>query len=638
MKKIIGLMFLLHLLFYSCNKREYSIISPDSRLNFTVENSENGLLYKLNYGNKSLINHSELGFLLKNGEKIISGDGWEIEDVESVSISDKWYPVWGKRKVVDNVYNQATFHLKNKQSEIKNIDLVVRAYNDGVAFRYIVPDNLNCKGEVEKEITSFNFSGDYTAWFYNFENHNLGPEKLSETDAVRYPVMTICVDDSCYMAIHEADLISGEPLMLGSEKGSTLFSVLSKPSNIHSGYVSSWKTIMCAPKIGDIVDSHILELLNPDPDEKYDFKSWVKPSVSLWDWRINGAIIDDFTYGMNYESWVRMVDFAQKNGMKYLVLDANWYGPEFESDSDPINGDKANDVKKLISYAKDKGVGIWLYLNDVGGREYPIEETLKNYSEWGAVGIKYGFMEGNWDEKNIRTQMITKLCAENRLYVDFHDSPVHPYGQMRTWPNALTREYCQAQLDGHKIFYPKTFVTSVFVNMIAGPIDMNNGMFDLRQGPTTRIDENTPVPSTVVSEAARTLIVFSGATIIPDIPEFYNKYPELLKFISSQKMPWIESKTLDGKIGEYIVMMRETDDAYLIGAATDETDRQITVKLDFLPDTNTGYETMIIEDGDGAHYLTNREVMKSRNVKVRKNDEITVSLACGGGACILINK
>lgn len=209
---------------------------------------------------------------------------------------------------------------------------------------------------------------------------------------------------------------------------------------------------------------------------------------------------------------------------------------------------------------------------------------------------------------------------------------------MRTWPNALTREYCQAQLDGHKIFYPKTFVTSVFVNMIAGPIDMNNGMFDLRQGPTTRIDENTPVPSTVVSEAARTLIVFSGATIIPDIPEFYNKYPELLKFISSQKMPWIESKTLDGKIGEYIVMMRETDNAYLIGAATDETDRQITVKLDFLPDTNTGYETMIIEDGDGAHYLTNREVMKSRNVKVRKNDEITVSLACGGGACILINK
>ena len=96
---------------------------------------------------------------------------------------------------------------------------------------------------------------------------------------------------------------------------------------------------------------------------------------------------------------------------------------------------------------------------------------------------------------------------------------------MRTWPNAVTREYCHAQLDGHHVFEPKTFVTTVFVNMVAGPIDMNNGMFDLRQGHTTRVDESQPVPSTLVSEAARTLIAFSGVTILPDIPEYYRKYP-----------------------------------------------------------------------------------------------------------------
>lgn len=108
---------------------------------------------------------------------------------------------------------------------------------------------------------------------------------------------------------------------------------------------------------------------------------------------------------------------------------------------------------------------------------------------------------------------------------------------MRTWPNAVTREFCHAQLDAHRVFEPKTFVTTVFVNMLAGPIDMNNGMFDLRQGPTTRVDENTPVPSTIVSEAARTLITFSGVTIVPDIPEMYRKYPELLDFLSSEKCP-----------------------------------------------------------------------------------------------------
>ena len=173
-----------------------------------------------------------------------------------------------------------------------------------------------------------------------------------------------------------------------------------------------------------------------------------------------------------------------------LVLDANWYGPEFEQGSDPVKGDKARDVRKLIQYGKQKGVGIWLYLNDVGGRNYPLEETLKQYGAWGAAGVKYGFMAGDGEEKNTRTKSITEMCARYKLLVDFHDYPVHPYGQMRTWPNAVTREYCKAQLDGHEIFYPKTFVTSVFVNMIAGPIDMNNGMFDLRQGKTTRSDNN----------------------------------------------------------------------------------------------------------------------------------------------------
>lgn len=114
---------------------------------------------------------------------------------------------------------------------------------------------------------------------------------------------------------------------------------------------------------------------------------------------MNGAEIDGFRYEMSYPSWVRAVDFAAEQGFAYLVLDANWYGPEFATDSDPINGDKANDVRRLIEYGKQKGVGIWLYLNDVGGKQYPIEETLKQYRKWGAVGVKYGFMTGTQEEK-----------------------------------------------------------------------------------------------------------------------------------------------------------------------------------------------------------------------------------------------
>ena len=120
-----------------------------------------------------------------------------------------------------------------------------------------------------------------------------------------------------------------------------------------------------------------MELLNPEPSGEYDF-SWVKPGVALWDWRMNGAQWEGFNYTMSYPSWERAVDFAAEQGFAYLVLDANWYGPEFEQGSDPVKGDKARDVRKLIQYGKQKGVGIWLYLNDVGGRNYPLEETLNN--------------------------------------------------------------------------------------------------------------------------------------------------------------------------------------------------------------------------------------------------------------------
>ena len=578
-----------------------------------------------------MIDASALGFKTEDG-LTFPFRGWKMGKVTRNKVNSVWKPLWGKRAVVPDKYNEMKLSFVNEAKSSDALEVVARAYNEGVAFRYVSPQDAGSA----LELTTFNFAGDYTAWFYNGERHNIGPERLTETDGERLPVMTVKAADDLYLAVHEACLDEGEPLKLKSEKGQCLFSVSVKPHLLHAGYQSAWRVVLCGNRPGDLVDSHLLELLNPEPSGDYDF-SWVKPGVALWDWRINGAQWEGFHYTMSYPSWERMVDFAAEQGFAYLVLDANWYGPEFEQGSDPVKGDKARDVRKLIQYGKQKGVGIWLYLNDVGGRNYPLEETLKQYGAWGAAGVKYGFMAGDGEEKNTRTKSITEMCARYKLLVDFHDYPVHPYGQMRTWPNAVTREYCKAQLDGHEIFYPKTFVTSVFVNMIAGPIDMNNGMFDLRQGKTTRSDNNQEVPSTVVSEAARTLITFSGATIIPDIPEYYRKYPALLRFLSAQKMPWLESKTLDGEIGEYIVMMRQAEDGvFLVGAATNEESRTLRVPLSFLGKGD--YEVEIVEDGENAHYLSNRETIKVSKKKVTRNEVLNIKLAPGGGACIRIGK
>jgi alpha-glucosidase len=589
--------------------RSADLASPDGHLKLTFTCDGEGLpRYTFQADGRTLINPSPLGLAVPGQSAPATLTILSNRTVDSV-----WKLLWGKRAEVPDRFNEVTL-------DLKEFRLVARAYDDGVAFRYESPPT-----NATAELTRFNFAGDYTAWFYNGEHPNLGPEKLSDSAGRRLPVMTIKVDDACYLALHEADLAAGDPLVLESKKGETAFAVASKPS-------PAWRVILFGHSPGALVDSHLIELLNPPPDPGLDF-SWVKPGVAVWDWRINGAQVDGFKYEMSLPSWKRMVDFASQNGIRYLVLDADWYGPEFGKDSDPTKGGKAAQVREIIAYGKGRGVGVWLYLNDVGGRHYPLEQTLKQYADWGAAGVKYGFMSGSPAEKNRRTRLITALCATNHLLCDFHDGPVHPYGQMRTWPNALTREFCHSQLDAHRVFQPKTFVTTVFVNMLAGPLDMCNGLADLTQA--GRVDQPSPVPSTLVGEAARTLIVFSGATVIPDIPENYRKHPELLQFIAAEKMPWRDSRTLSGVIGEHIVVARQAaDGAWLVGAATNEDPRELDIPLAFLGAGK--WDAMILQDGEDSDYRTHRENYKAAKRPVTRADTVHLKLAPGGGACVLL--
>ncbi|MCK9343864.1 MAG: glycoside hydrolase family 97 N-terminal domain-containing protein, partial [Massilibacteroides sp.] len=370
----------------------YQVSSPSGKVKLEINQAENGLFYySFMGGNKTLLQQSRLGYQLTNGEDL-PGKSWFVSSLSRRTHSDVWHPVWGKRRAVSDCYNELTLQVAtNAKQAIDEMQLEFRVYNEGVAFRYVVPQRQKGRCKVSGELTNYVFTGDYTAWFYNGEYANIGPEKLSESAGTRSPVMTVKADATHYMAIHEADLRHGMPLSLSSTKGSTSFEVEKHPAELYGGFNSAWRILFYGDTPGVMVDSHLVELLNLDPSSDYDF-SWVKPGIALWDWRINGAKVGDFTYTMSYPSWIRMVNFASEQGFNYLVLDANWYGPEFEKNSDPTVGDKANDVRKLIVYAKAKGVGIWLYLNDVGGRQYPLAQTLQQYAQWGVAGVKYGFM------------------------------------------------------------------------------------------------------------------------------------------------------------------------------------------------------------------------------------------------------
>ena len=430
---------------FAAEPAAWTVTSPDNKLALTFTPGEDHRLsYTFRADGHDLIAKSRVGYETAG-----------VTEKSRRAIDSVWKPLWGKRGVVPERFREVVLDCRSYQLE-------ARAYNDGVAFRYV--------GGSGPEGTDFQFAGDYTAWFYNGENPNLGPEKLSASHGKRLPVMTVKVADDCHLAIHEADLTTGEPMVLESQQGETKFRLCSKPN-------PAWKVILFGREPGAMVDSHLIELLNPPPPQDRDF-SWVKPGVAVWDWRINGA-----------------------------------------------------------------------------------------------------------------------------------------------------------QLDGHHVFGPNEFVTKVFVNMLAGPLDMNNGLADLTQA--GRVDHGVPVPSTLAGEAARTLIVFSGATIIPDIPENYRKHPEILQFLAAERQPWRESKTLSGRIGEHIVMARQAADGnWLVGAATNEEARELDVSLTFLGQGN--FEATVIEDGDDSDFRTHKESYKAAKRTVTNKDTLHLKLAPGGGACVLL--
>lgn len=352
--------------------------SPDGKLSVTCGIDAAGAFsYAFHADGEAMISPSVMGLDFGNSGKIPSA-GWKVTGVKNRESNEVWKPVWGKRAVVPDQFRESAIDLAGENAPFDRMRVVMRAYDDGIAFRYEIPaDATGDATTATADLTTYTFAGDFTAWFYNREQHNLGPDKLSTITGTREPVMTVQASAKAFLAVHEADLRAGEPLRL-AKSGLLQFTAIAAPGKVAAGYVGPWRVILFGRSPGALVDSHLIELLNPPPVGDF---SWVKPGVALWDWRINGAEVDGFKYTMTYPSWTRMVDFAAENHIQHLVLDADWYGPEFSHTSDPVKGEKAGDVQKLIAYAKPKGVGIWLYLNDVGGRNYPIDQTLKQYGE-----------------------------------------------------------------------------------------------------------------------------------------------------------------------------------------------------------------------------------------------------------------
>ncbi len=608
---------------------EFHSPSGINMLNVKMENGK--LAYSVKHHGQLLITWSSLGLIVQDEKDL---QGLLFIKQEQTSQDNTWVPVFGKNSPVKDTYNEVRLHFHAKGNVNRMLNIVFRMYDEGVAFRYEIPryDDLK-RILIKNDATTFAFAEDGMWWAHNGERANLGPNHISNLpDNLLTPVL-VRYSGGCFAAIMEA-AIDDMAYFTFAKKQDMEIACQMPVSNADIPCRTSWRAICTADNEVALVESDFLTNLNP-PCAVTE-TSWIKPGKSTWNWRARGyKAKDGFVYDVDTETQIRQIDFAARNNIEYHLIDANWYGPEFEKESNPTEAGKYLDIRRVMAHAKEKRVGIFLYLNDVAAKQYGLDTVLNTFKTLGAVGVKYGFMSGSGQEKVLFTREVIRKCAEYQLMLNFHDHPVPPSGDHRTWPHVVAREYGLAQGDNKIAAYPKTIVNQAYIQMLCGPLDMSNGWFDLNNaGKRARVFDI--VPSTIAAELAKMIVIFTGFNCLPDAPEAYMEKENMLELIRHIPQSFDSYHVLSGKIDSHISVARRKGQEWFVASLTIEEARELDICLDFLEGGVT-YEAHFYEDTPDAHYLHNKEVYQTSRKVVQKGDLIKIKMAPGGGNCIYIS-
>jgi len=617
----------------SCQKNldNFNLGSPDGKLSLQLELIGNQLNYRITQEGKERIGFSELGILPNAVVSIIDASERE-NDIT-------WNPDWGQYSSIRDNFKELQLNI-----DIDGVGgkLQARVYNEGVAFRFILNEGQKPQKAIFKCEYALPEGSNY--FFPKGETEPVGPVNFSELkevlqqgnskkNKIRVPLVAEYPDET-FIALLESDLylasgIRSMNLDMGGKVG--IIESINKVELSEQEWTSPWRVILLGKSAGDLVVNTVpINLATPCKLENTD---WIKPGKTLWDWRVHSYTAPDgFVYGINTESYFRFIDFAAEKSIEYFLIDDSWY--KYATKGHFELSDKL-ELDKVIKYAAEKEVDLILYYDRKHG-EYGDDALFPYYQSIGMKGIKYGFMGGNHDF----TRDAIQKSARSKLLIDFHDGPVPYTGIRRTYPNAITREYCHAQQDSRRAFTPEAFIKMALINAITGPLDMNNGNFDLA-GINSGLRQKGPLKensyfSTVASEAARTLIIFSGLVCIPDAPEAYAAKADLFEFV--QKMPvgkWDESRIVHSKIGEYITTARRHGNEWFIGSVYNQLGGTLDITLDFLEE-GIEYDITFYEDTEETHCKTNQEAYQVRKGKVNKDDVVKAVMAPGGGQCMWI--
>lgn len=558
--------------------------SPNGKYQFTFSQKEGKLLYSLDYAGKPVVEAGELGVNIDNhlvesamGIPVDNSNVWtngmEVTSVDRRSEDNTWKPVYGEYAQIRDRYNEMTIHLLkggkhqdgggtayDKRQQYL-LDIIVRAYDEGVAIRYHFPEATNgLFMHITDDLTSFRFAPGAEAYHYAWAQSHANKVKLLKSEAAwkeeAERPLTLRLDNGLYAAIGEAALSDFVRGKLKLKADNELQMALFHPADIITAYDMPWRFIMVGEKAIDLINNKQMVLNLNAPCQIQD-ASWIKPGKAFRVCRLD------------MKTCMEGVDFCVDRGLQYIELDAGWYGPEMKMSSSALKVLETRDIDmpKLCQYAKSKGIGVWVYVNQRALYQ-ELDQLLPLYEKWGISGIKFGFVQIGSQEWTTWLHNAVKKCADHHIMVDIHDE-YRPTGWSRTYPNLMTQEGIGGNEEmpdaEHNTILP-------FTRFLCGPADYTPCYFNGR------------VKNTKAHQLAMPVVYYSPITFLYwyDLPNVYKGEKEL-DFWKYCPTVWDESKALQGEIGEYIVQARRSGNDWFVGAMNGLQARDITLNTaDFL--------------------------------------------------------
>lgn len=553
----------------------------------------------------------------------------------------------GKTSQARDHYNAVSVDLQENGGLRRKLTIEARAYDDAIAFRYVLPQQLSMEDfRLTKEGTEFRIAKD--AMTYALELPNF--RSMYESEYVKLPISAFSnqggvaskvliglpllmeVPGVAWMAIAEADLRGNSSMYLmntsGSWLGHWLESVISPsvedPEILVKATLphhSAWRVLLVGDEPGRLVESNVLTNLNPE-SEIAD-TSWVHAGRATWDWW-NGSLGADGKPSYTTDTMKFYVDFAAKSGFEYMLVDAGW------SDRDITRMNGKVDIPELVKYAAQKNVKIWiwLYYQDVATQ---MEEAFPLFEKWGVAGMKIDFIERDDQQGVDFYYRVATKAAEHHLMVDFHGS-TKPSGLERTFPNVLGYEGVlgMEQSKAGSRDNPDHHVTLPFTRMLAGPMDYTPGSFHnvTREEFTPRM-ESPVTMGTRAHQLAMYAVYQAAVQMVADSPQSYENQPEFA-FIRNVPATWDETRVLGGRPGEFATIARRRGKEWFLGSMTNWDARELEVSLDFLDAGNC--QADIYADAPDAG--RNPKSVRIERKTVTRATKLHVVMAPGGGYAV----